>query len=445
MIHFDAERASRALDLLRGFVDADDEEMAVELELSSAWQSLIAGGAPVSSVVARAIERKAAQCSFALGVIRAAALAALSAIEAGDLPTGLEAARRAARMARTEAIVEGELLAGVTLARARRYTGRPHLGACILSSMQRFAPESWRTWLEWELGMCGDDAESRDETAALQRATLAAAARGDATGYQRARDRMLASCRAPLLASDATLVLGALELRTDESTLPQALVRWRCGDDDAFPSGIGALSSGALPRNGVPAGVALVVAEPGVAARRVLGLGAPLVSGNATFIEQQQRHQGRSDALLSLLLLAGDEGAEEADIFRRIYGFTYRPNVHKDVLKLLVHRSRARLGSAGTLHRADGRVSLVPGSRLLVVDPRCSRPIDERVLKLVATRGAVSAKDAAVELGVPLRTTQAALEALVAESACRQERSGRHVEYVVDDTTFEVPTRHRVR
>jgi len=93
--------------------------------------------------------------------------------------------------------------------------------------------------------------------------------------------------------------------------------------------------------------------------------------------------------------------------------------------------------------REDGRVALTPRVPLVVADPRCSRPLDERVLALLASNDGLSAKDAARELGLPLRTIQAALEELVSEGVCRSQRSGRSIEYRVDDTTFEVPTRYR--
>ena len=41
---------------------------------------------------------------------------------------------------------------------------------------------------------------------------------------------------------------------------------------------------------------------------------------------------------------------------------------------------------------------------------------------------------------MPLRTVQATLRQLANEGVCRVERSGRNVEYVVEDTTFREPT-----
>jgi hypothetical protein len=65
------------------------------------------------------------------------------------------------------------------------------------------------------------------------------------------------------------------------------------------------------------------------------------------------------------------------------------------------------------------------------------------VLQLVARCGRMSAKDTSQQLGLPLRSAQAALEALVATGACTRERNGRAIEYRVDDTTFQEPTGER--
>jgi predicted ArsR family transcriptional regulator len=76
----------------------------------------------------------------------------------------------------------------------------------------------------------------------------------------------------------------------------------------------------------------------------------------------------------------------------------------------------------------------------LLTDPRQGAHEDDRVLQLVARRGRLTAKDTSQELGIPLRSAQAALEALLTSGACSRERNGRSIEYRVDDTTFQEPT-----
>lgn len=131
-------------------------------------------------------------------------------------------------------------------------------------------------------------------------------------------------------------------------------------------------------------------------------------------------------------------------LFRAAYGFAFSHNVHGGVLDVLFHRARAHLGSAGEITRSRGVLALAVRAPLLLVDPRCAPHDDDRVLQLVARCGRMSAKDTSQQLGLPLRSAQAALEALVATDACTRERNGRAIEYRVDDTTFQEPTGQRV-
>ncbi len=110
------------------------------------------------------------------------------------------------------------------------------------------------------------------------------------------------------------------------------------------------------------------------------------------------------------------------------------------MLDVLLHRARAHLGDAGGITRSRGVLTLALARPLLLVDPRGAPHDDDRVLQLVARCGRMSAKDTSQQLGLPLRSAQAALEALVATGACTRERNGRAIEYRVDDTTFQEPT-----
>ena len=77
---------------------------------------------------------------------------------------------------------------------------------------------------------------------------------------------------------------------------------------------------------------------------------------------------------------------------------------------------------------------------VILADPRTAAPVGDRVLRLLASRPGVTAKDAAKALEVPLRTVQAELQQLVSDGACNAERQGRKVQYWVEDTTFSEPT-----
>ena len=103
-----------------------------------------------------------------------------------------------------------------------------------------------------------------------------------------------------------------------------------------------------------------------------------------------------------------------------------------------MHRMRGRVADAAQILRDEGRLVLAPAHAFLLADPRCALPLADRLVLSLVALGTPSAADAADALGLPLRTVQAALQALVAEGTCRAERQGRHVRYLVEDTTFTV-------
>ena len=92
--------------------------------------------------------------------------------------------------------------------------------------------------------------------------------------------------------------------------------------------------------------------------------------------------------------------------------------------------------------RVMGSAVLEPHQRLVIADPRCERPTESRVLVLLGRHGLTTAKQAAKTLAISVRSAQAALQALVEDGALERVREGRSVGYVLEDTTFEEPTRH---
>jgi hypothetical protein len=375
-------------------------------------------------------------------VCDAASVRALATANAGDLEGATELSRRASMMSRTEALHEPETLANLVLARVRRLTGRPFLATRILGALARFASPAWRPWIDWEHAMAsgaaeGDDAAAGSLTRAISRARL-----GDQRGFAETINQGLARMRGLTgHVADLDAARIALDPDADAGAVEGPLARWRRGLDDEVPRGLLGLTTSADPGDAA----VLVLARPGAPAARLLGPGAPLVEATgAARLPQMQRRQGRTDTALAVLALAGEQGLSDDQLFRAAYGFAFSHSVHGGVLDVLLHRARAHLGAAGEITRSRGVLALSVQTPLLLVDPRCAPPDDDRVLQLVARCGRMSAKDTSQQLGLPLRSAQAALEALVATGACTRERNGRAIEYRVDDTTFQEPTGQRV-
>jgi hypothetical protein len=206
------------------------------------------------------------------------------------------------------------------------------------------------------------------------------------------------------------------------------------------PGGLhGVCHAAADDGEGTASDVAIVLARA-AGARRLLRIGEPLVK-DADAVRLTTGRQARNDTTLAVLALAGQSGLPDAELFEAVYGFAFVPARHDGVLGVLLHRVRQRLADGGVVEREGGHVRLHISAPLVVVDPRCTRTVDDRVLHIVAESGRADARTAARRLGLPLRTVQGALAQLVNEGVCRRERSGRHIEYVVEDTTFMEPTR----
>ncbi len=332
------------------------------------------------------------------------------------------------------------------LARVRRLTGRPFLATRILGALARFASPAWRPWIDWEhtmaSGALADGAPGDDDAARSLARMIELARLGDRSGFEHAtahaRARM-GGLVGHLADLDAARI--AIDPDADAGPVDAPLARWRRGLDDDGPRGLLGLTTSADPGD-VPV---FVLARKGAPGARLLGPDAPLVeAAGAARLPQTQRRQGRTDTALAVLALAGEEGLTEDQLFRAAYGFAFSHNVHGGVLDVLLHRARAHLGRAGEITRSRSALALTVPAPLLLVDPRCAPHDDDRVLQLVARCGRMSAKDTSQQLGLPLRSAQAALEALAATGACTRERNGRAIEYRVDDTTFQEPTGQRV-
>jgi hypothetical protein len=408
--------------------------LATDGRLACALADAMLGRVDEAQAEAKTLQAEASTSGAAGLVCDAVATRALASAISGDLVAATDLARRASMMSRTEAMREQEILANVILARVRRLTGRPFLATRILSAVLRFATEPWQPLVAWELAMAGGaPAEPRPPACHLYDA-LTSARRGDREAFECSLERALVHV-GPLVghAADVRAVRAALDPNAEATPV---LERWRCGQGDIVPLGLLGLAASAPEE-----GMVLVVARPNRPGARVLDLGGPLVEAQgATRLAKTQRRQGRTDTALAVLALAGPAGLPEEELFRASYGFAFSRNVHRGVLDVLLHRARAHVGEAGEIVRSGGGVAMTLCRSLLLVDPRCSAHDDNRVLQLVAMRGRMTAKETSLELGMPLRSAQAALEALIATGACIRERSGRTIAYRVDDTTFQEPT-----
>jgi hypothetical protein len=162
--------------------------------------------------------------------------------------------------------------------------------------------------------------------------------------------------------------------------------------------------------------------------------------GDARAIAGAGVRPGRTEKTVAVLLHAAEAGLENAVLFRAVYGFGFHPVLHRSVFDVLLHRVRTLLGDSADLLHRDEHVTLSLRAPVYVPDPRCERPVDDRLLRTLATSRSGTARETAEMLDLPLRTVQTALKQLVEEGVCVTEKRGRRVEYRVEDTTFSEPT-----
>jgi hypothetical protein len=251
---------------------------------------------------------------------------------------------------------------------------------------------------------------------------------------------MLVAALAPDPSDDRDGLLRA----GDGASAHETVAAWRYGAVSLPPPAVHGLALGALD-GGEDAteehAVAYVVMPPRRRSFRCLRVGLPLLRDpEIVRLAPSRRLHGRTETLLAILALAGDEGLDDATCFARAYGFAYMPDLHRGVFDVLLHRARNAVQGVARLDRASGRIVLSATRTLLVPDPGASRSMSDRVLRLLAERGRASAKQAALGLGVSLRAVQGALTELAEADACVIERHGRHVTYAIEDSVFSEPT-----
>jgi DNA-binding transcriptional ArsR family regulator len=416
------------------------------------WAALLSGRALPPAAADALVEAAARQRSPAR-LVESAVLRALAAAEAGDLYGALAGARQACRMAQAEALLEAECLAHLVLARLRRLAGRPHLGLHILLALARVAPPAWRSWIAWEMVLAGgarqaaplldspapgqDDPAARMARAAL--AFVAAVGAWDGAASASAGEALEAALPPwPSVAREGRCLLALLDARVPA---PDAdVVAWRRGEVAQVPLGLAGLGVTHDQPLGGEGTLACVHAAPGAPGIRVLRPGLPPAptARNLEGVDEDGTGGARTETGLAALALAGPSGLVREEFFKAVYGFAFVAGRHQEVLNVLVHRMRTRLGDAGDIDRDQPQRRLALRLRVPVVVPdgRCEISAAERVLRALAALGAVGAQQTAEALRMPLRTVQRTLQQLVADGALATRRQGAHVLYRLQDTTF---------
>lgn len=359
--------------------------------------------------------------------VEAEALCGLAQLQAGDLTAARTTARRASRMGRTESLPQSEYLAGITLAGVRRWGGQPHYAARILSALARVAPGAWKEWIAVEMVLCGDLEAARatgvDEVGPAGRwaaRMLRYAPRGETEAF------------APLerIASDVEAMLDPSAPASDS-----AIAAWRAGAGE-MPDRFHGLSLASPEPHGV--GCPYIVVAPGAPAQRLLALGAHRLSGLPRV--SAPGRQRRTARAVSQLALCGAEGLGREALFEAVYGFGFKAVTHQGTLDVLVHRAREVLAEVGEVVRDGGNVALRVDRPGLIEDEPAERQLTDLVLRTIAAKPGVGAREIAKDLGIALRTMQTMLGELADEGACVAEREGRRMAYRVEDTTFSEPT-----
>lgn len=359
--------------------------------------------------------------SLGAELVLATLLGGLAHMLGGDDLEALARTRRAARMAQAEHLWLPRFLVSVFLARLRRRTGHPHLAGLIATSCREVAPRAMAGWLRWEQVLAGVEVEPDDFDDPMSQAAadLLARLRGDVRGAPPAMPA--------LFAVDRAAALGPLGVATDP--VPPAVEAWMRGEVADAPAAIRGLGQPAWQRaDDEP----VVLARPGeMPVRRYAyapGLPAALPPVGA--------RPGRPEALAAQLTLAGEAGATRPALFEAVYGFAYRRRLHEASFKVVRHQTKKLLAPVADIHTEGERVWLTVRAPYCVPDPRCRRPLHERLLRLLGARAGASAKELASGLDVPLRTVQLALRELHDDGVCVVEKDGRRVSYNVEDTTF---------
>ncbi|MEM6957860.1 MAG: hypothetical protein AAF645_19345 [Myxococcota bacterium] len=400
-------------------------------DLLRAWHALLLGDVP------DALDRQLAGDSPALR-IEYAVVEAERQLLCGELEEATRVARRASRMARTEALPQWNYLAGLTLARVRRRRGESHRAARITEALLRVCPKVWSQPLLFELEVCSGQwplPDPIEASADSVRALYRAAQEGNHARFRGIADGLTERLGDHRQRADVLLLLECLDPRTPIESLSAEGRGFVLGECTDAPHALHCAASGPALRGRAPS-VIWVLASTDGTARRVIEGGIGLV--DAERVEREGKH-GRTERLIAELALAGGP-VPQPELFRRIYGFDYEAAPHEGLWRVLLHRARKLLSGTGAIERTGNALCLVVRTPFAVPDPRTTIPVSDQILRRLSTHPWASARTLAGHLALPLRTVQEALRQLVSEGACASVRRGSHVQYRVEDTTFQEAT-----
>jgi hypothetical protein len=414
---------------------ACDDLGEIDVALATAFHALLVGRPAPPGF--EQLGARAGRAHHAAAVVYTQAVRALFALESREWAVGLELARRSSLMGRTEGIPHPEFFANLALVRARRDSRQAHLGLRIVEALMDVVPRPWHHWVEWESALAGGAVTGTGGPARQLADVLDAAARGDHNRFRSASAALRARVGDGLFGRELDDLVAAID--PDLEITDPVIIAWRRGQGELPRPALEALALRGDADSGSAIAYVLVRAgQPGV---RLLEPGVPLAVGEeVTRLPPSGRSPGRVETLLAVIALVGPAGIDDADCFARVYGFPYVPEIHGGVFDVLVHRARNSIDGVGQLERQDGRLALALTRPALIADPRMSRHMTDRVLRLLAQQGKASAKQASLKLRVSLRAVQGALNELAKTEACVVHREGRHVTYGLEDTVFSKPT-----
>ena len=410
VLAFDADAVEAWVSLHRR-VEHVDPSIAARLTVGAAWLSWARGNSNPDGSLESA-ERVARSQQDAALTMEATVLQSL--FQDTD---GLRLARRASRMARTEGMPQPQYLANLALARHRRLERRAYLSVHILRALLSVAPRPWWPWMHWELVLAGGEMSGELTKPALQlRGLVQSAIR---------RDR-----KAVLAAANGDAPSSVVHVASTYTTVARLLL-----GHDARCEGLTAIASFHPDRR--LASEPIWVVAGGRSPCRMLSLGL-VFEEDVDVLPVGRRRRGRTDAGLCELLMNGPQA--EGDYFRTLYGFDYETELHRGTRDMLYHRMRERLGSAGTLTRSEGQISVTLHRKVAVPDPRWTPGQESAILAILVELGPATPREVSDALSLPLRTAQHMLRLLADDGVCRLCRDGRQLRYQVYDTTFVKPT-----
>ncbi len=257
----------------------------VALQSARLWHRLLIGDTAAGDMAAKALFDEASRRKSAAEVIESTVLRALLALSVGEMDDAVEFARRGSRMAQSECLPQLEYLANLTLARVRRYGGRPHLALHILAALARVAPPAWSGWIGWETLLGGGARAHSDNsqsflsdapamTAERRLASFLEATRaGDRERFNQAAVELERSASLwPDLAREIETLVAALD---PIRPVPASALSWFRGETVTIPCGLHGIGISEAGRDESDAAAVFVIASPGSSGRRFLrpGLG----------------------------------------------------------------------------------------------------------------------------------------------------------------------------